>query len=379
MPAPEPGFIVAPTAPPIRVALEPAHNALNNLLLLVKADKLSGLDTWVTRTAAALTPEQRHINHLVLIGIHFAVIPDRSFASFPAYVDHLAALDPAILRNQVFNAYAQITPKSEERCPPPDPTSERVSIDIAPLLEDVDVFLKFLTERFPVEHMDLEIESEAHRYLSDPPAMQALIVSHFRTMWEEFLAPEWDRVVPMLQASVDAFQQIGLGDLPKFEAAQLVLGRDMGKEEEECWQAALAQTERLIFVPSAHVGPYVVKFRSGDTLWVLFGARVPEGAQVHAPDLSRAEILVRLNALADDTRLRILKLISENGELHSQEIMARLELSQSATSRHLKQLSATGYLNERRCEGAKCYTLNPSRVEDTLRAVSASLLGKQAE
>jgi len=376
MPAPEPGFIVAPTAPPISVALEPAHNGLNSLLLLVKADKLSGLDTWVTRTAAALTPEQRHINHLVLIGVHFAVVPDRSFSSFPAYVDHLAALDPAILRNRVFNAYAQITPKSEKRFPPPDPTSEQVSINIAPLLEDVDVFLEFLKERFPVEHMDLEIESEAHRYLNDPPAMQALIVSHFRNMWEEYLSPEWDRVVPMLQASVDAFQQIGLGDLSRFEAVQLVLGRDVGEEEEEDWQAALAQTERLIFVPSTHPGPYVVKLRSGDTLWVLFGARIPEGAQVHAPDLSRAEILVRLNALADDTRLRILKLIAEGDELRSQEIMTRLGLSQSATSRHLKQLSATGYLDERRCEGAKCYTLNPSRVKDTLRAISAFLLGK---
>jgi DNA-binding transcriptional ArsR family regulator len=108
---------------------------------------------------------------------------------------------------------------------------------------------------------------------------------------------------------------------------------------------------------------------------VLFGARVPEGAQIHAPDLSRAEILVRLNALADDTRLRILKLISEGGELRSQEIMTRLELSQSAASRHLTQLSATGYLDERRCEGAKCYALNPRRIKDTLRAISAFLLG----
>ena len=376
MPAPEPDFIVAPTAPPISVALEPAHNVLNSLLLLVRVDELSGLDTWVTRTAAALTPEQRRINQLVLVGVHFAIVPDRSFGSFPAYVDHLAALDPVILRNRVFNAYAQVTKEDDECCTPPDPTSEQMSIDIVPLLEDVDLFLEFLKERFPIEHLDPEIESEAHRYLNDPPAMQALIVSHFRSMWEEFLSPEWDRVVPMLQASVDAFQQISLGDLSKLKAAERVLGRDIGREEDKYLKVALEHTERLIFVPSAHLGPYVGKFRSGDTLWVLFGARIPEGAQIHAPDLSRAEILVRLNALADDTRLRIIKLISEGGELRSQEIMVRLELSQSAASRHLKQLSATGYLNERRCEGAKCYTLNHKRIQDTLRALSAFLLGK---
>jgi DNA-binding MarR family transcriptional regulator len=56
--------------------------------------------------------------------------------------------------------------------------------------------------------------------------------------------------------------------------------------------------------------------------------------------------------------------------------MDQLELSQSAVSRHLKQLSATGYLNERRCEGAKCYKLNPERIEDTLSAIAAFLLSK---
>jgi len=375
MPASEPDFIVAPVAPPVSVALEPAHNALNSLLLLARVDELSGLDTWVTRTAAALTPEQRHVNRLVLIGVHFAVVPDQSFPSFPAYVDYLAALDPVILRNRVFNAYAQVFKKEEKCCAPPDPTSKQASIDVVPVLADVDAFLAFLKERFPAENIDDQIESEAHRYLNDPPAMQALIVSHFRSMWETLLSPEWDRVAPMLQTSADAFRQLRLGDLSRFEAIQLVLGRDFGNEEENFWKVALEHTERLIFVPSTHLGPYIGKFRSGDTLWVLFGARIPEGAQIHAPDLSRAEILVRLNALADDTRLRILKLISEGDELRSQEIMTRLALSQSAVSRHLKQLSATGYINERRCEGAKCYTLNPRRVEDTLRAISAFLSG----
>jgi DNA-binding transcriptional ArsR family regulator len=111
-------------------------------------------------------------------------------------------------------------------------------------------------------------------------------------------------------------------------------------------------------------------------LWVLFGARLPEGTQFQAPDLSRTEIVVRLSALADDNRLQILKLILEQGELSSQEIMASLEFSQSAASRHLKQLSATGYLSERRCNGAKCYQLNPERIENTLQAVSNFLLGK---
>ena len=371
MPVIDSNLIVGPTLSPVSVALEPAQSALGSLLLLNKANTLSGLDEWVTCTAAALTPEQRHKNRLVLNGLYYAVVPDQSWPSFPAYIDHLAAQDPIILRNRIFNAYAQMDKKKEGFCFIPDPANEQASMDITSLLESVDVFLDFLMARFPAEKIDPEIESEAHRYLNDPPAMRSLIVSHFRSVWEEVLSSEWDRVVPMLQASVDAFQQLNLSDLPKFEAAQLVLGQGL-----EQWKPEFERTERLFFVPSTHLGPYLIKFKFGDTLWVLFGARIPEGVEIHAPDLSRAEILVRISALADDTRLHILKLISEEGEQRSQDIMTRVGLSQSAVSRHLKQLSATGYLNERRCEGAKCYTLNLERVEDTLRAISSFLLGK---
>jgi len=341
-------------------------------MLLHKAETLSGLDEWITRTAAALTPEQRHNNDLVTFGLYFAIFPDRSWPSFPAYINHLARLDPTILRDRIFNAYSQVCKKDDEHCTIPDPASDHATVDTAPLLASVDAFLDFLRERFPPENVIPEIESEAHRYLNDPPAMQSLIVSHLRNMWDEILAPEWYRVMPMLQASVEAFQQLNLGSMSKSEATQLILDHEL----DEYKQRELEKVERLIFVPSAHLGPYIGQYKFGNTLWVLFGARIPAGVQVHAPDLSRNEILIRLGALADDTRLRILKLVAEEGEQSSQDIMTRLDLSQSATSRHLKQLHATGYLDARRCNGAKCFKLNPSRVENTLRALSLFLLGK---
>jgi predicted ArsR family transcriptional regulator len=68
-----------------------------------------------------------------------------------------------------------------------------------------------------------------------------------------------------------------------------------------------------------------------------------------------------------------MRLIADSGELRSQDIMAELDLSQSAASRHLQQLSATGFLSERRCEGAKCYSLAEDRLRDTFQAVLAFL------
>lgn len=68
-------------------------------------------------------------------------------------------------------------------------------------------------------------------------------------------------------------------------------------------------------------------------------------------------------------------MIVEHGELRAPEIMDATGLSQPSVSRYLSQLTATGYLQERRANGAKIYTLNRERIEKTLKAISAFLLG----
>jgi DNA-binding transcriptional ArsR family regulator len=371
MPGPE-DFIEIPAAAPVTVALEPAQNAIHSLLLLTKAEDTSGLSDWVIRTANALTPRERKRHKLVFIGLHFTLVPEQSWPSFPAYVDHLATRNPTALRGKMLTAYARhpLLTDGENRMWYDEP----LPIDLGAILKDVDSYLDFLRERYEMDQSDAELEAQAYSYVVDPPAMQDLIVSHLRKMWDEYLAPEWERVGPMLEDAVKAFQQVDFSRMSRFEAARLITGQELEREK---WEWKFERVGRVIFVPSAHVGPYLGKLAAcRDTLWVLFGARLPEGIQFQAPDLSRTEIVVRLSALADDNRLQVLKLISEKGELSSQEIMASLGLSQSAASRHLKQLSATGYLSERRCNSAKCYQLNLERIEDTLHAVSSFLLGR---
>jgi DNA-binding transcriptional ArsR family regulator len=114
---------------------------------------------------------------------------------------------------------------------------------------------------------------------------------------------------------------------------------------------------------------------SGNIITLVFGARQPEDASVRIPELDRADIVARMSALADDTRLRILQMIAESGELRSQDIMQEVGLSQPSVSRYLTQLTATGYLQERRVNGSKAYALNHDRIEKTLKAVHKFLLG----
>jgi DNA-binding transcriptional ArsR family regulator len=346
---------------------------LQSLWLLIDAESKTGLSDWVIRTAAALTPEESKINRLILIGFYYVIIPAQNWSSFPAYLDHLVTRDPIVLRDKMLETYAQILPRPDngER---QDMLATSPSVDWEMVLESADTYLDFLHKHFGTDYIDDELEARAYSYIVDPPAMQEMIVSHLQRMWERFLAAEWERIEPMLRDAVTAFQQIDLSGMSRLEAMQLITGQS---SEATKWISRLEKVEHVIFVPTAHIGPYLGAFSNSNrsTLWVFFGARIPKGVQFHAPDLSRAEIVVRLNALADDTRLRILKLISAEGEHSSQDIIQSLDVSQSAASRHLKQLSATGYLIERRCSGAKCYKLNPERIKDTLQAISTFLLG----
>jgi ArsR family transcriptional regulator len=169
----------------------------------------------------------------------------------------------------------------------------------------------------------------------------------------------------MLQEAVDAFQKIDYSNLTAYEAIRAVTGRDMtGKLDNK-----VGRIEKLVFVPTAHIGPYIGKLLREDTLYVLFGARLPRGVQSSSSELSRAELLIRLNALSDETRLRILELLTQHDELCAQDFVERIGLSQPTISRHLSQLSATGYIVERRRDVAKCYSLNSERMTDTLRAL----------
>ena len=367
MPNPVEDNIVPPPTTPIEIGLEPAQNGLISLHSLLLSEKYSGLPDWVTNTASALTSEEWDDHKLVFIGLYYTLVPQESWPSFSAYVESLENADPVTLRDRMLNKYAQFPPKDGEKTK--SPTADAPPVDWDHVLQDADTYLAVLTERFGADHVDSEIETRAYSYVIDPPAMQTLIVSHLRHMWDKHLGNEWERVEPMLLDAVKAFQQVDFSSMSKMEAAQLIV-ESIADEKEEWLQKRLGECQQVTFVPSAHVGPYVLTVDSGDDLWVMFGARPPVGITIDAPDLSRADIVTQLNALADDTRLRILKLISDQGELRSQEVMEALDLSQSAASRHLKQLSATGYLRARRCNGAKCFRFNSQRVSDTLQSLS---------
>jgi DNA-binding transcriptional ArsR family regulator len=177
----------------------------------------------------------------------------------------------------------------------------------------------------------------------------------------------------MLEESARAFNAMDVSNMSQLELVQFVTGKEFAETK---WSHELHNVKAIIFIPNAHFGPYIRAAKIGENFYIYFGARLPEGSEIHIPELDRAEIVSRLSALADDTRLNILQMIAEHGQMRSQEIMEIINLSQPSVSRYLTQLTATGYLQERRENGAKVYILNTDRIEKTLKAVHAFLLGR---
>ena len=299
---------------------------------------------------------------MIILKVFYAIIYGDAYQqaqSFEDYINQIAALDPVDARDMVTNGLMK-------KC---ETNGASLDLDYETLLQDKDAYLKAIEAAYSEhykehgKHLDLDVYAVAHDFLNDPESLLGMMVEHLRYMWDNFLKLDWERNLPLLNESINAFKRMDFSNYTTLQAVRTVTGRDLSGYWDE-----LDIANELTFVPSSHVGPYVSFYDKYDQNFLIFGARVPEGV-VKSPALSRSEMLVRLNALADDTRLQILELLTETPELCAQDIINELDLSQSSASRHLRQLTATGYLVERRREVAKCYTLNHERFHDTLNAL----------
>jgi DNA-binding transcriptional ArsR family regulator len=317
-----------------------------------------------------MSSEERFRHKLVTIGFHYAIMPQVPSMTFEAYLADLESTPPSVLRERLLKAYEKACYTEEAQKVKNQP------VDWEDALSSAKNYVDFLRTRFGEEHTDEEVETRAHEYVIDPAALKQLVTGHIRWFWKNYLESEWTRVRPMLEESARAFNQVDYGEMTRMEIIEFVTGKDVSTETkwESKWGKELLTTKELIFVPNAHIGPYMRADQIQDTFYIYFGAHLPEGSDVRVPELDRAEIVSRISALADDTRLQILRMIAERGEMRSQEIMEEVNLSQPSVSRYLSQLTAAGFLQERRANGAKAYILNRDRIEKTLKAVSAFLL-----
>ena len=355
-------FALVPSHVQVEFALNPVPVVINSMLLLREQEVSSGLAPWVNDTAKRLTDEEKTDLDEIATAMVFIFSPNES-RSFPDFLAHLRLSEPEFFRN-AFTRWMMKEPNFTH---------------FDEIMQSEETFLQFVRESYgedPDEDSSL-ITTEKYRHfyaqLQQPDQLQERVIKTISGLWDKYLKPEWERSKASLLQSTQAFSQLDFSGMSAYEAIENVTGRNLRSNEKLA--RSIDRVTRIVFMPSPHLGPYISWITAGDEseLVLLYGARIPRGTPSRSAELSRSELLVRLSALADDTRLRILALLAQNEEMCAQDFINELDLSQSGASRHLRQLTASGFITERRRDIAKCYSLNPDRIEDTMQTLQRFL------
>ncbi|MCE7984182.1 MAG: ArsR family transcriptional regulator [Caldilinea sp. CFX5] len=351
------------------VALEPVYNILMSMVALRDPENYGGLDEWVLHVVSRMAPalQEQHrllFDWLWLDALTNAVDRGPATESFPAYLAALAAQPATGLRDKLFYWFLHsphMRVGYEYRLiTPPEP---------ADLLADYDAFALFMEERARAKIDEVSGVHQMYTLFNQPEQLQLTLVTHLQTLWEEYLAAEWQRVQPKLQATVDAFQAARLDGLPMLEAIQVVTGRDLRPAFR---LDALLAYRRVRFIPHLHNGPYVLWFGDDEELRIGFAAHQPPMTAQAGALFDLGTLTNRYQALADETRLAMLLALRTAQELSTQELIDRFGLDKSAASRHLRQLVATSLIEERRVDGAKkVYRVNRGAVTELIELLTS--------
>jgi DNA-binding transcriptional ArsR family regulator len=198
--------------------------------------------------------------------------------------------------------------------------------------------------------------------LRDPVAAHAEIVSVLRA-WQPRFAEIEARVGGIIERDYEARAM----DRERMNPADLVEATTGGIR-----YLAEPGIKRVILAPSYFSRPYNFLMSLGDTRF--FGYPVGDAALDPGGDLTPPLSVVRLHrALGDETRLRILKLLSTR-DLYLTEIAQLLELSKPTIKHHLAQLRSAGLVTITESGAVVYYTLRRARLDDASTEIKRFLM-----
>jgi DNA-binding transcriptional ArsR family regulator len=212
----------------------------------------------------------------------------------------------------------------------------------------------------------------------EPLELLRRFVSLLRDYWAAAFEQEWKALEPQLAATVSAAGRQIAGDgvytyLTALSPQLLIdpvaheIRRDLPHEH----TVEIGPAAPLVLVPSTFVWPHVRL--NCDPPWpatIVYPApfALAEGRATLPPD----EVVHVLRALADDTRLRALKLIA-SGDRSTQELAPLIGISEAGLSKHLGLLARAGLVERRRQGYYVLYTLADERIATLSDAVLAFL------
>jgi DNA-binding transcriptional ArsR family regulator len=186
--------------------------------------------------------------------------------------------------------------------------------------------------------------------------------------WDVAFEDEWSAMEPRLADAVGrAGREIatrGLFDYLRGLSPQLLIDakrRELRRDLPHEHLVEVGPGAELVLVPSVFAWPHVLV--NCDPPWppgIVFPAPfLREETRVGLPPAELADVL---RALADDTRLRALRLIAAKPR-STQELAPLVGISEAGLSKHLRLLARTGLLTTRRDGYYVLYSLDRGRIE----------------
>jgi DNA-binding transcriptional ArsR family regulator len=299
-----------------------------------------------------------------------------------------AMIDQARLRQMITFRYAPLLDmalsllvlQNPERFGSTGSWEKRVIDRLPPGLLDL---LRAYGEQVDLFAVAMELEESSH--LPTPEALQRFAEQETElgrallTYWEA-ISPEVGAKVGLLTGSMQAemtrlSQMDPVAFISRFSDRVSVAGD--GDALILHWgkgmRVPLNDLSRILFVPSAFIPRKLMFYRLERTQIFFYDPLHEEPKEVaDAPE----SLMLGFSALADATRLKILRLIARE-RLPAQEMAKHLGVNESTISRHLRLLVEAGLVGRAGQEGKFIlYELAPERI-DQLAALAKRYLGRE--
>ena len=304
---------------------------------------------WLTEARAALPEAQRETFKRIGntdLAIHLAtfVVDHREIATVDELLVALEASGPAPLLRSVYCEAVAAEPTA-------GPMLERALEGDASAVRELETALPDWKKK------------DRFALLEDPARSHAEIVGLARA-WAETYRPIESRINDILVRDFD----LRASDRAALSGPDLIERTTGGVR----WLPE-AGVRRVVLAPSYFSRPYNFLLAGSD--WRFFGYPVADEALEDVDPLAPPPSVLRLHrALGDETRLRILKLLSER-DLYLTEIAQLLELSKPTIKHHLALLRSAGLLTAVESGAVIYYTLRRDRLDDASFDLKRFLVG----
>lgn len=323
-------------------------------------------DTWLIDCWRSLDVGTRHDLNLLLgfsgrllyfieelLFAFDALSPDRLDATFDDYMSFLSDLPAATFQEMAAHAVVRVY-------------HDRGLNEAPPASDDPADWRMFLRPAITRASID-----EVAAILTSPDQLKRRTLALLEGFWNQSYGAEHERNLTEMQRSVRFAQAMS------HPSVQVTFSELTGHRLPEVIGSALNEVDRVMYSPSVHLGEFVQYVLYPPSLILYFNPQTvlrnqPAQLRVQRTDqqLDTEKVLDGLRAMSDPSRMRIIEMLRER-EHYAQEIVARLNISQSAVSRHLSTLEDADIVTVRPANGMKYYAIDRVRLRQIAHHLDA--------